>query len=266
MEKLLLDQNEVISLYDKLKNIHKVAEKLSVSISPIKRILKSNNIDLSNRRYELNDTFFDEIDSEKKAYWLGFLYADGYIRERKTGNSLELKLSTKDLNHIEQFKLDIKSNHRINFSTSKVRYKEKISTSSICGIALYSNRIVESIKKHGVVCRKTFIIQKPDIATEFNSHFIRGYFDGDGSFSFNPEKYIIKTQIVSASEDFQNFIIDELKNNDISINRYSDIKLQIQKKVDNLKFYKYIYKDAHIYLDRKKQKYEQFRRYYGYDC
>jgi hypothetical protein len=96
-------------------------------------------------------------------------------------------------------------------------------------------------------------------------HFIRGYFDGDGSFSFNPEKYIIKTQIVSASDNFKKFIIDELRENNITINLYSNIKLQIQNKMDNNRFYDYIYHDDKVYLKRKKEKYEEFRRYYGYN-
>jgi hypothetical protein len=102
-------------------------------------------------------------------------------------------------------------------------------------------------------------------SSELLPHFIRGYFDGDGSFSFNPDKYMIKTQLVSASKDFQDFIIKELGDNGIKINLYSKIKLQIQNKLDNLKFYNYIYNDSKIYLTRKKEKYEEFRRYYGYN-
>ena len=79
------------------------------------------------------------------------------------------------------------------------------------------------------------------------------------------KNYSIKTQIVSASDEFKQFIIDELNKNGIKINLYSKIKLQIQTKVDNLKFYNYIYENAKIYLNRKKEKYDEFRRYYGYD-
>ena len=53
--------------------------------------------------------------------------------------------------------------------------------------------------------------------------------------------------------------------NKIKIQLYNNIKLQIQNKVDNLNFYNYIYKNATIYLDRKKKKYEEFRKYYEYN-
>jgi len=265
MEKLFFDKEEVINQYIRLKNIHKVAEYFKVSVSPIRAIIKSSNIELNNRRYSVNDKFFDNIDSEEKSYWLGFLFADGYIRDRESGKSLEMKLSIKDKDHLELFKKTLNSNHKIINTTSIVKYKDKISSSEMCHLAIYSTSIVESIKLQGMHSRKTFTIKEPQIDKNLMSHFIRGYFDGDGSFSFNPDKYMIKTQLVSDSKDFQDFIIKELGDNGIKINLYSKIKLQIQNKLDNLKFYNYIYNDSKIYLTRKKEKYEEFRRYYGYN-
>lgn len=264
-KRINIDDSIVLEKYSELKNIHKVAEYFNVSISPIKRILKNNNFELTNRRYEVNEEYFDVIDTEEKAYWLGFLYADGYIRERKCGKSLELKLSIKDKSHLELFKKCINSTHRILTSFNNVKYKNGVSKSEMCHIAIYSTKLVESIKTKGIHERKTFTIRKPNIHSGLMRHFIRGYFDGDGSFSFNPEKYSVKTQIVSASDEFRKFIMSELGDNNIKINLYSNIKLQIQSKIDNKKFYDYIYCGSKIYLKRKKEKYEKFRRYYGYD-
>jgi hypothetical protein len=265
MEKLLLDEKEVIEKYNELKNIHKVADYFEVSVTPISRIIKNNGFNLTNRRYNVNHDYFNIIDTQERAYWLGFLYADGYIRERKSGNSLELKLSVKDYEHLLLFRECIGSNHLIKESQSKVKYNGGVSISNMVHLAMYSAKLVKSIKKQGFHSRKTFTIEKPDIEKKLIPHFIRGYFDGDGSFSFNPEKYVIKTQIVSASDNFKKFIIDELQENNITINLYSDIKLQIQNKMDNNRFYDYIYRDAKVYLKRKKEKYEEFRRYYRYD-
>jgi intein-encoded DNA endonuclease-like protein len=130
-------------------------------------------------------------------------------------------------------------------------------------LAIYSNELVEGIKSHGIHSRKTFTISKPNLDNDLMRHFIRGYFDGDGSFSFNSKTKKNTSQIVSASKEFQNFIINELALNGIKINLYSGIKLQIQNKVENLKFYHYIYDNAKIYLNRKKEKYEEFRRFFG---
>jgi hypothetical protein len=265
MEKLLLNEKEVIEKYNEFKNIHRVADYFEVSTTPISRIIKNSGIELTNRRYKVNHDYFNVIDTQEKAYWLGFLFADGYIRERKSGNSLELKLSVKDYDHLLLFRECIGSNHLVKESQSKVKYNGGVSISNMIHLAMYSSKLVNSIRKQGVHSRKTFTIERPNIEKGMMSHFIRGYFDGDGSFSFKPEKYSIKTQIVSASEDFKKFIINELEDNNIKINLYSDIKLQIQNKMDNKKFYDYIYNNAKIYLKRKKEKYEEFRRYYGYD-
>ena len=74
---------------------------------------------------------------------------------------------------------------------SEVKYKDRISTSKMCHFAMYSVKLVESIKKQGIHSRKTFTISKPNIKPELMNHFIRGYFDGDGSFIFIENRFII---------------------------------------------------------------------------
>ena len=82
------------------------------------------------------------------------------------------------------------------------------------------------------------------------------------SFSFNNKTHTNKTNFACASKEFREFLVSELSQNDINLRWYGGIKLFIQNKVDNLKFYNYVYKNATIYLERKKEKYEEFRRYY----
>jgi len=265
VEKLLLNEQEVLSKYREFRSIHKVSQFFGVSISPIRRILKNHGIELDNRRYKVDETYFDKIDSEEKAYWLGFLFADGYIRERSSGCSLELKLSYKDVEHLELFREHLKSNHLIVEGYNSVKYKDGISKSHMVHLAIYSQKLVNSIKKQGIHSRKTFTIDSPNIENNLKRHFIRGYFDGDGSFTFNPTKSKNCTSIVSASEKFQKFVVEELKRNNININLYDKIRLQIQNKLDNVNFYNYIYSDCKICLERKKQNYEKFRKHYRYN-
>lgn len=259
-----LNDVEVLEKYSSLKNIHKVAEYFNMSISPIKKILKLNGVEVTNRRYKVNHNFFNNIDTEEKAYWLGFLYADGYIRERKSGNSLEMKLSINDKHHLEKFRETIGSNHKIIETFNKVKYNGGISSSHMSWLSIYSSQLVESIKSQGFHSRKTFTIERPKINNDLIRHFIRGFFDGDGSFSFTENKRNT-TNIVCASENFREFLINDLYNNGIEIKYYGGINLYIQNKVDNNKFYEYIYKDSTIYLERKKEIYDRFRKYYKYN-
>jgi intein-encoded DNA endonuclease-like protein len=259
-----IEDNLVVEKYNELKNIYKVAVYFKVSTSPIHRILTRNGVDLTNRRFNVNKNYFDIIDTEEKAYWLGFLYADGYIRERKSGNSLEMKLSIKDKKHLELFRESIGSNHKITDGFNSVKYKDKISRSHMSSLAIYSKELVKSIKNQGMHSRKTFTISKPNIDKKLIHHFVRGYFDGDGCFYFK-NKNRNSTTIACASEKFREFLINVLLENDMVFKWYGGITIHIQSKVDNLKFYNYIYKNAKIYLNRKKEKYEEFRRYYGYN-
>lgn len=259
-----INDSDVLNQYFLLKSIHKVAKYFNMSIGPIKKILKSNGVHLTNRRYKVNHNYFDNIDTEEKAYWLGFLYADGYIRERDSGNSLEMKLSVKDKHHLELFRKNIESNHVIVDGYNNVKYKGGISRSHMSSLAIYSKQLVKSIKSQGFHSRKTFTIENPKIDNCLVHHFIRGYFDGDGSFRFI-EKQTNESSIACASENFRKFIIDELSKSEIKTNYYGGISIFIQNKKENKKFYNYIYKNATIYLERKKEIYERFRKYYGYN-
>lgn len=55
------------------------------------------------RTYSLDENVFEVVDTEEKAYWLGFLYADGYVSDAK--NDIEIGLAEKDAAHLEKAKL-----------------------------------------------------------------------------------------------------------------------------------------------------------------
>nr|DAG90196.1 MAG TPA: endonuclease [Crassvirales sp.] len=61
------------------------------------------NIEIINTgsKSEFNRDFFSVIDTEEKAYWLGFLYADGFISA--SGNTVGLSISLKDIDHLKKY-------------------------------------------------------------------------------------------------------------------------------------------------------------------
>jgi hypothetical protein len=136
-----IDDNLVIERYNELKNLKKVAKSFGVSLRPIKRILSKNNIELTNRRFNVNHSYFNVIDSEDKAYWLGFLFADGCIRKTKTGSQVVLKLSVKDESHLIKFKNDLNSEHKIFYNVNKTTSKKGTpSVSNNCIIRVNSGK------------------------------------------------------------------------------------------------------------------------------
>jgi hypothetical protein len=263
--KINIEDNLVIERYNEIKNIKKVAESFGVSTRPIKRILDKNNILLTNRRYNVNHNYFDVIDNEEKAYWLGFLYADGCVRKTESGSQLCLKLSIKDENHLKIFKENIKSEHKIFYGKSKVVTKNnKLSTSDNCLIRISSNELVQSLINQGCVPSKTFIIERPKIKDELVRHFIRGFYDGDGNFFYSEKTKASIVTIVCASDKFRTFLIDVIS----SIPNVGKIHLDEKKqtiKITNIvgiiKFLSYIYDNSNIKLERKKEYYEKYREY-----
>jgi intein/homing endonuclease len=121
-----------------------------------------------------NVNVFDIIDSEDKAYWLGFLYADGAVA--KNDRVLELSLKLSDKEHLEKFKKFLNSD--IEVKTDSFR----------CRFSIGSKKLCSSLIKLGCVNKKSLILQFPteqQVPKELQKHFIRGYFDGDGCIT-NP--------------------------------------------------------------------------------
>jgi len=260
-----IDDNLVIERYRELKNLKKVAKSFGVSLRPIVRILKKNNCVLTNRKYEVNHSYFEQIDSEEKAYWLGFLYADGCVRKTKTGSGLILKLSTKDLNHLNNFKKSLSSEHIIVKNKCKTKTKKGTdSYSDVCLIRIYSNKLVDDLIYLGCTPRKTFVIDTPKIDEKFYKDFIRGYYDGDGNFFYSEKTKMSIMTIVCASKKFRTFLIDVISKipNIGKIHEDNEkYTIKIVNIVGIINFFDYIYSESKIHLNRKKEYYEKYREY-----
>jgi intein-encoded DNA endonuclease-like protein len=260
-----LDENLVIKRYDELKNLKKVAKSFNVSLRPVVRILKKNKIELTNRKYDVNHSFFEVIDTEEKAYWLGFLYADGCVRKTKTGSQVVLKLSIKDEEHLSFFKKNIESEHKITYYENKtVSKKGTPSISKNCVIRINSNEMVENLIDKGCTPRKTFTIDYPNIDEKFYKDFIRGYYDGDGNFFYNEKTKMSVVTIVCASDKFRNFLIDvvsKIPNIGIIHENKDKYTIKIVNILGIINFLDYIYQDSKIYLKRKKEYYEKYKEY-----
>lgn len=260
-----IDDNLVIKKYFELKNLKKVAKSFGVSLRPIKRILEKNKVELTNRRYNVNHEYFKVIDSEDKAYWLGFLYADGCVRKTKTGSQVALKLSIKDENHLLKFKNSINSEHRVLYHINKTKTKKgNDSFSENCIIRINSNELVTDLINQGCHPKKTFTIDAPNIEEKYIRHFLRGYYDGDGNFFYSEQTKMSVVTIVCASKKFRTFIIktlSELPN----IGKIHEDKDKFTIKIVNvlgiMEFLSYIYDESKIELKRKKEYYERYKEY-----
>ncbi|MCA1027032.1 LAGLIDADG family homing endonuclease [Cytobacillus kochii] len=229
----------------------------------ISKLLKENGVKVSYFKYSCNENFFEVIDTEDKAYWLGFIYADGYVitdEKYKTGK-LGIALSMHDIEHLEKFKSAIDSTHNIKVYTHKTPYNEQ---TTYCKIVITSHKIVSDLIALGVLPRKTEILSFPTsekVPQKLVNHFIRGYMDGDGSIvkprtnkfqlSFCGTREFLSG--IQGSLDLNLKLMKRHKNN---INNWTLIiagNKQVERLLD------FIYKDSKVFLKRKYERYTSLK-------
>ena len=129
------------------------------------------------RLYKANDDFFDSIDSEIKAYLLGFLYADGYLAN---DGRMGIRLKIDDCEIIKLIQHYICPNNPIEY-TNNQNFKRKPQ----CSIRWKSKQMYNRLKELGFCIDKTHTESDifKYIPEDMKFHFIRGFFDGDGHIS-----------------------------------------------------------------------------------
>lgn len=222
--------------------------------------LKINKLGLKKSKYNYNHNFFDEINMEEKAYWLGFIFADGYIINGVKGNEycneLGIELQASDNEHLRKFNKSLHGNIDIKYRTRQCNLNNKFYKT--CFIRLYSKQIVESLIKHGITNNKSLKIEFPMLEDELIRHFVRGFFDGDGCIVKNNHvngKSYVRCDFTSGSEIFinqlRNILYDKGIKSYIVKDKDNSYRLIIGGMVNCDNFLNYIYEDSNIYLDRK---------------
>lgn len=198
---------------------------------------------------------FDVIDTEEKAFWLGFIFADGCVVGEHTWR-LCIKLAEKDYNHLKKFKdfmEDTRGDHRIRRVVEIKDGKEFVSYS----YEVSNKTMINTLINLGCVPKKSLILKFPDESIfarkELVYDFIRGYIDGDGCITTNGKKgrmqiYVLGTEhfLNGIRNYFPQFSKLMKKNNIYAITCNSNMADQVGYK---------LYENATIYLDRKRERY-----------
>ena len=268
-------EEQILEMYNKYINGDssiKIAKEYNTSASTIMSLFKSRKMSTRNcsvaaQKYKVDNTFFSDINTEEKAYWLGFIYADGYISTVNKRNTFGIALALKDIKHLEKLKNSINSTHPIKIYKQSNGY---IEGQEYCKLTINNKELISDLRSQGVVENKTNIITAPTINASLASHFIRGYMDGDGCISYNSQRdeYSIK---ILGTNDILNYISDFIEDNlCISVNPYTKRKkdqtvscLEMCGNIQSLKFLNAIYKNATICLDRKYLRYKNLCNKYS---
>lgn len=248
-----------------------LAQKLNRTESAVQ--IKARKLGLKKYSYSCNYNFFESIETEEQAYWLGFISADGWINISSTNAGVVgIELQLKDIEHLKKFNKSIKGNYKIDTFEKQCKLGDKATYHKMCRIRIYSKKMVDDLIKLGITSQKTCNLQYPSIKSHLLPHFIRGYFDGDGCLHIKKHKmsngnislYPI-CDITSHNKQFLDILRNDIyeKKNICSYiyPEKNNHRLYIHAREHSLAFLNYIYKDAIIYLDRKYNLYKQIIEY-----
>lgn len=209
------------------------------------------------KKYNFAEHYFDNIDCQEKAYWLGFFAADGYNHRDK--GCIEFRLHKQDKEILEKFKLCIGANNPVGL------YK-----ATYCNLSLYSKHLCDKLAEYGLGQAKTYTLELPILEDSLMQHFIRGYFDGDGCFSVIKRKDRTENSLtyqfnITGMEvplrTIQSFLIKKANVVDNGVkHRKSTVAVTIHysgRKVCK-RILDYLYNGANIYLQRKYNKYKEY--------
>ncbi len=252
-------KEELENKYLETKSIYKIAEFYNKNYKTIMSLMNDYGIkritgSQGARKHYYNDDYFKVIDTENKAYWLGFLMADGCIYKGSNGNSLRLQinLSRKDEVLLHQFQKNIGSDYKIQQKILKEKYEVSI-------LKINSTAMCQDLIGYGITERKSLLCEFPEFLQNhyLTSHFIRGYFDGDGCINISKRKDYDRaayTFNIVGGKQMLETIQSYLPGTNLYIlkKRNHIVTLESGKK-DTILFIKdYLYKNANIYLQRKK--------------
>lgn len=252
---------------------HQIEEKYGIPRRKLTKIgVRFNPNNSWKRTYTLNEQTFDVINTELKAYMLGFITSDGCIQPRETGgeiNTFSFELSVVDEEVLTWLAKVLGTNRPIKYSLREGKES--------CYFHIRSKTLCNGLQKWGVQHRKTWkntIL--PNLPDEMMRHYLRGIFDGNGSTYFSIKAYISTRRKSNLhwryskrislyldmgkrfTELLQEYLINNLglKNKGcitLKCNR-PDVRFTMNSKVDISKIYDYFYTDANYFLERKRER------------
>jgi len=258
-------KEQVKNLWDTGLGATEISKFLNISISNVSTYLtqslgsgRKGRFIYKRRIFTLNESFFENIDTEAKAYFLGLLAADGNLSSSQ--NSVRIGLHEKDKEILECFR------ENLNY-TKPLKFVKKVkepgwNRSDQYLLEISSTIFRKSLEKHGLTPNKSLTLVFPTtIPLEYQHDYIRGYFDGNGCIHIDKRDH--GSIIIASSEMFSKSLIEVLQTFGIRSSTSKHYKANCfytrSFGYDNVEnFYNFMYKDSTIFLDRKKQIFENW--------
>lgn len=263
-ELTLEEKEKIIKYYYDNPNVKvkEIGQHFKLTKRAMGKLFKEFNISSRRKnRYTLNEHFFDSIDNELKAYLLGYLFADGFVGDEEY-NNIVFSQKKDDMEAVELFKESIEYTGELRiFEPGKASFKN---SQDHVVVNFSSEHMANKLRNYGLLKKESYK-SLPKIDNNLLRHFVRGFFDGDGSITLTKSHYKDKVYYSGALD-----IIVNKNLVDFFLNLFSDIHFTIdQSKTDYMVylkcrskkgvkfFYDYFYKDSKYFLSRKKRKFDE---------
>lgn len=245
----------------------KIGQRYGISHQPIRKVLEEMGIDRNQKRfvrkYNLDENYFDKIDTPNKAYILGLLYADGSNCISKGTVSISLQEEDKDL--LEDIRKEIQSGKPLEYLDYSKKNDFGYAYKNQYRLLLFSKHMCNQLNDVGMIPNKSLKLKVPNLDEHLYSHFIRGYFDGDGSLTirYTQDNKLRVLTTFTSTECFCNKIKDIIQQSvgipcgnvyDASCHNNVTRVLSVSGIRQNQKLHSWLYQDANLYLQRKYDK------------
>ena len=235
-----------------------IGKKYGVNHKFVGRILDTygiKRIGNGQRTYKVNEHYFDEIDTPEKAYILGFLDADGSNYMPKQTISMSLQKGDRPI--LERINKEIGNEHPLRFVDNSNKHDFGYTYQDQYTLLIFSAYMCRQLQSLGMVPRKSYCLEYPTwLREDLHSHFIRGYFDGNGCVRKNIISITSTKKFCSKFYEVMSNFFPDIKANLRPAKKGNDFTGVIDFYGENGKIVAdWMYKDANIYLQRKYDKY-----------
>ena len=261
-------RNDIKEKYLSGVSCPKIGEEYGVSHKVIGRVLDDMGIPRdgrSHRKYALDEHYMDNIDTPEKAYVLGFFFADGSVNVPK--QTVAMSLQEEDGYILERIRELFSSERPLEYLDYSNKHDFGYHYKNQYRLCMFSNHLTHQLVDKGMVQNKSLILEYPDIDANLDRHFIRGYFDGDGSFGVYGCNNKLKPQGTinfTSTDNFCKTIQTKLKDNlsisgggiyDASCHNGITKQLSFGGNTQCKKILDWLYYDTDLYLTRKHDRY-----------
>lgn len=220
----------------------------------ISRLLKKHNIKviegrLKSQKYQINENFFEKIDSPEHYLLMGILFTDGSVGR---GYRVSLELQSQDCPTIEYLRNTISSTHPI--------YYNKVKNTNT--IAINNKKMATDLKALGCIHNKTYSLKFPEwVENKFFSHLLNGAVIGDGWIYYSEDTF--QVGLCGRKEFLEGFRIKigEILNTNVVLHQDSDCKSNfslVYNGYNALEICNFMFKDAPFIMKRKYLEYKRF--------